>query len=206
MDIPKPVEERTFTPEEKAPLARNEIVNDSVSIAKEAMKAETATKIANLRAELGLPPEVSDTLAVSKEGALTEKPAPVAEPTPAAPEKIEAPQDPEEKLLENKLTVLQEELAALSPEEKMAIINGGGTERSDGDGGGGGSWSHETQWEFKRSGKRDITFLQLMVGLMEGKPFDLKKLVLIEKYIKGMKDEVTAERVTEKTQYTPGVQ
>jgi hypothetical protein len=178
--IQKPVEERVFTIDEKIGLYNNGIVNDSSRIAAQAVREqEENEKISTLRSELGLPPENAGTLSVSKDGKLEEG---IQEPETSV-EKLE------EERLENKLDTLEEELAALSPEEKKAILGG---EILKG---------KEQYWEFKKSGKKGVTFLQLMLNLMDGKAMNLKKLALVGDYITGMKEEVKAELVYEKDHF-----
>jgi hypothetical protein len=178
--IPNSIKERAFTIDEKIGLYNNGIENDSARIATQALREhEDNKKISTLRSELGLPSENVGTLSVSKDGDLEEG--------------IQVPETSVEKLeeerLESKLDTLEEELLALPPEEKEAIMNG---EILKG---------KEQYWEFKKSGKKGITFLKLMFSLLDGKAMNLKKLALVGDYITGMKEEVKAELVYEKDHY-----
>jgi hypothetical protein len=178
--IQKPIEERAFTIDEKIGLYNNGITNDSARIATQALQEqEDNEKISTLRSELGLPLENAGTLSVSKDGNLEEG---IQVPETSV-EKVE------EERLEKKLDTLEEELLALPPEEKEAIMSG---EILKG---------KEQYWEFKKSGKKGITFLKLMFSLLDGKAMNLKKLALVGDYITGMKEEVKAELVYEKEHF-----
>lgn len=184
-------EEKSVTSGAEQPLIVDEKVaskkvvtgNDSKMIAARALQeAEKNDRIATLRAELGLEtaPELSS-LSVSSNGAIEE--------THAVEASAETTEEAEiEKEVKIQLDTLEEEIGMLSPKDKEMIL-----------GNAGGSKSHEQYWVFEKSGKKDISILKLMMGMIDSNNSTVGKLALLEKYLSGMKQEVKAKLVYEKT-------
>ncbi len=190
----EPVAERPLDIDEKIDFLNNGIPDNTKEIAKQARQQEVNERIDVLRKGLGLSvkekePKLYDVLTIEPKS------------NPETLENLSNKEFPEEeKILENELDLLEQQLRALPQAEREALVNSDGgdagvLESDYNDEGGrrrkGGGWSEG--WLLKEVKKNKIPFLRLMAELVDGKGISLKKLAFISDYLESWKKEIRAE-------------